>query len=104
MIPLHAVADQAKVEGIAASLESNGWQGAPLVVDGENLLTGVHRYAAAQSLDWVDYEIPTIEISDIFAANGLDWAQMMEEENGDLEYVLRQLPQAVLDKYGIDIH
>lgn len=103
MNPLHPVQDTAKVAQIAESLEANGWQGAPLVCDGENLLTGVHRYAAAQSLDWTSYDIPTIEIAEIFEANGLDWDAMVAEENGETEYVLMQLPQTVLDQYGIDV-
>lgn len=110
MTPLHAVTDPTKVAAIRASLERNGWAGAPLVVDGDQLLTGVHRYAAAKSLDWTDAEIPTVELFDLFAEAGLDmgachaeWGYPTSDESAFVNFV-EMLPLAVRGAYGIDIH
>lgn len=110
MTPLHAVMDPAKVSAIRASLEEDGWVGAPLVVDGDQLLTGVHRYAAAKSLDWRDAEIPTVELADLFAEAGLnmvtchaEWGYPTGDEPAFVNFV-EMLPLAIREVYGIDIH
>jgi hypothetical protein len=111
MIPYHGVQDWNKVRLLSESMNANGWMGAPLVVwDGEYLLTGVHRYAAAQSLGWSDSKIPTIEISAVFAEAGLSWVSLHTEYgsptiegSGLFESLLAELPQVIRSKYGIDI-
>ena len=110
MTPLHSVTDRDKVTAIRASLEQNGWVGAPLVIDGDQLLTGVHRYAAAQSLDWRDAEIPTVELADLFAEAGLDmaachaeWGYPTSDEPAFVNFV-EMLPLAMRVAYGIDLH
>lgn len=104
METLHTVDNREKVEQIKANLERDGWVGAPLVVDGDQLLTGTHRYTAAKELDWVDYDIPMIEISDLFAEHGLDWNAIMDDEDYDLVSALAYLPEDIRNEYGIDIH
>lgn len=110
MRALHEVEDAAKVETLAEAMVADGWVGAPLVVWDDALLTGVHRYAAAMSLDWTDAEVPTIAVEDVFAEAGLDFAAVCAEEmcddsnSADLVYVLNVLPAAVRDAYGIDLH
>lgn len=107
----HEPRDMEKVAELAASMEANGWIGAPLVTFGDDqLLTGAHRYTAAKSLDWSDREIPTIGIEEIFAEAGLDfaaeWAALMDEgmsiDVATVE-VVALLPEAVKAEYGIDI-
>lgn len=92
MNPLHGVTDPAKVSYLAESIALHGWVGPPLVCDGENLLTGVHRYAAWRRLNRPDGELPTVDVADLFAAQGRDWV-----------YVLHTLPDAVIDAFGIDV-
>jgi len=109
MDTLHEVRDGAKVIVLAAHIKRHGWQGAPLVVEGEQLLTGTHRYAACKLIEMPDYEIPTIEIADVFAEAGLDFAAAYEENDyGDwyqsMTYTLGTLPETTRAAYGIDIH
>ena len=109
MITLHEVTDGEKVERIAASIEANGWQGAPLVKWGDVLITGVHRYAAAQELELRDSEIPSIELDEVFAEAGMDIAVAHEEwgcptyAEGMFVEFIRELPETVREKYGIDL-
>lgn len=110
MIPYHEVHDAAKVERLAASIDANGWQGAPLVVvDGEFLITGVHRYAACRKLYIPDNEIPTIELSDVFAEAGIDLDAALSAEGypavGEplFEAVVLDLPHSIREKYGLDL-
>ena len=41
--PFHEVRDIEKLNELVASMQANGWQGMPLVADGEQLITGAHR-------------------------------------------------------------
>ncbi len=101
---LHVAEDEVKVERLMESLERGGWQGAPLVVDGYNLLTGMHRWTAARRLEWQWQDVPVIEVSDVFAEAGMDWAETLEEAGGDLTTALGELPEVIRVKYGIDAH
>lgn len=111
MQPLHSVQDQEKVERLAQNMEEQGWQGAPLVkwdVYGA-LVTGVHRYEAAHAvLGWQDSEIPMIDLAEVFAEDGLDFVDCLNEEDNPyltdarFEYVVNRLSPATREKYGID--
>lgn len=110
METLHSVTDRAKVARIAASIERDGWLDVPLVADGELLLTGVHRYAAWRQLDRPNYELPVIDIRDLFLGAGLDdYDAMLAAEMDGIEYevalpfVLKRLPAPIREKFGIDI-
>ncbi len=109
MIPLHEIRDPAKLQRLIESISAHGWQGAPLVTWDCYLLTGTHRYAACQALGWVDADIPTIDISDVYAEAGLDWDALWHDYDcptmdqwGVVESLLRELPPTVRRKYGID--
>ena len=111
MNTLHQVDDEAKVDALAKAMERDGWQGAPLVTWGEDdLLTGVHRYAAAQR---VGIEVPMIDLEDIFAEAGLDFDALHAEWDApalcsrdwsDVVGLLGELPIASRERYGIDAH
>jgi len=105
MITWHEPENLAKVQALANAMEASGWYGAPLVRWGEDqLLTGAHRYTAAKSIGWPDFEIPTIDIADVFAEDDQDFEALMTEESGDIVYVIRRYLSAEMsDKYGIDI-
>ena len=108
MIPPHEITDPDKVKALVASIEANGWQGPPLVRDGEYLITGTHRYAAAQELGMMDHEIPTIELAQLFEDAGLDIDELHAEydhptiDDPLFDHFLGELPQDILDKYGIE--
>ena len=111
MEPLHEVTDQAKVNALAKAIERDGWQGAPLVADGDQLLTGVHRYAALRQLEWGMAQIDevTIDIRDIFAEADLDFEAevdaVISQYSDPIVAVidtLRLLSHDVRERYGID--
>jgi hypothetical protein len=100
----HQPEDEAKITALIESMEADGWKGAPLVVDGDQLLTGMHRYEATRRLEWRWQDVPVIEIADVFEEAGLDYQAAMQEAGYDLVTALCELPEAVRDEYGIDIH
>lgn len=108
MVAPHEIRDRAYVAELAASIAANGWQGAPLVVWEDFLITGTHRYAACQSLDWTDSEIPTIDLTEVFEEAGMDLLSTHADEDSptvdepSFLYVLQALPVAIREKYGID--
>lgn len=108
MIPPHEITDPDKVKTLVANIEANGWQGPPLVKDGECLITGTHRYAAAQELGWSDYEIPTVELAQLFEDAGLDMIEVHTEygcpgiDDPLFDDFLGELPTEILDQYGIE--
>lgn len=115
LVAPHEVRDQAKKLVIAAHIQRHGWQGAPLVLDGdETLLTGTHRLAAHRLLELPDYQIPTIDIRDIFCEadmwtaddEPMDFDYFCGESYAadDLIYAIAQLPEAIREAYGLDMH
>ena len=112
MVPLHKPEDMDKIVALSASMAQDGWVGAPLVLWDNNgqLITGAHRLAAARSLEWDDYDIPTIDIRDIFEQEGLDFYAVQDEEEADwndfitIINVLHRLSPETRDAYGIDLH
>ena len=109
METLHEVRDPAKVEKLVESIKQNGWQGPPLVAWGDQLITGTHRYAAWRELDRFDYDLPTIELDDVFTEAGLDINEIHAkydyptvDESLFVDFIL-ELPEEILEKYGIDI-
>ena len=114
--PLHEVRDEQHKERLKKSIKENGWEGAPLVVmNEEQLITGSHRYYAVKDLeeegDFMEQDIPTIEIEEVFEEADLDFEEIMEEndypdinfEFGLFVEAIRQLPNNIKEKYGIDL-
>lgn len=109
MRTLHEEKDRAKTERLMKSIQEDGWKGVPLVYDGEQLLTGTHRYLAAQELGWGDSDIPMIELEAVYAEAGLNMKELHEQHESPTidewdEWVrfLSELPESIRDKYGID--
>lgn len=105
LTPWNEVDDAAKLAALVASMEADGWVGTPVVVDGDQAVTGSHRIVAARR---ADIEVPTIDIRDLFADAGLDYDNVVEEYGGDrYEIVVRAdqfLPASIVDQYGLDAH
>lgn len=108
---LHPVTDPGKVEDLIASMREHGWQGPPIVSEGqENAWTGVHRITAAARLwnqEGVEVEVPHIDIGDLCDAYGLDWEVLVDQAEGD-EYeaavtLKSRLPVEVVDYLGFDV-
>ena len=108
--PLHEVRDAEKLAGLMDSMTASGWVGAPVVVDGDWAITGAHRIAAAMRLwnhERIDIPIPRVEISDLCAVYGLDWAAHVED-SGDwyeaIRTIAERLPAVVVEYLGLDAH
>lgn len=106
----HEIRDEALLESLIESMSRDGWVGAPLVGDtiSGQLLTGSHRYVAARE---AGVEAPIIDVRDVFAEADLDYdaliaeiADQFDSEWAMIEIVVRDLPESVCTKYGIDIH
>ena len=105
MIPLHRT-QAAKVEKLTESMIAHGWVGQPIVVDGEQLITGNHRHEAANR---AGVQAEVIDIRYIFSEQELDYDAIMAKEMvyddwyQALQYALKEIPQEVQNEYGIDI-
>lgn len=102
--PVHEVRDTVKYESLVASMEEGGWEGAPLVVDGDQALTGSHRYWAALA---TYTEIPRIQIEDVCDLFDVDWTAHREELPSEYDAYLNiadKLPADVVAYLGLDIH
>jgi hypothetical protein len=111
MITLHEATSQSKIKDLESSLEEKGWIGAPLVLIDDNgyLLTGTHRFIAAQNLGWIDLEIPTIFLEEVFEEDGKDFETTAQEwdyptpGNGVFyQMITSELSEEIREKYGID--
>lgn len=109
----HDAYETDKLAGITASMETNGWTGAPIVAsralhDGgqDRAFTGSHRLVA-----WRDASggapAPCVFIEDIAAQVGIDWDELLEDHQGDdwdaATAVAYAVPAAVREAYGMDI-
>lgn len=105
--PINGV-EAVKVDRIAESLLRDGWVGAPIVVHEGAMVTGSHRYEALRSagLDY-QFDVPTVELADVFAEVDLDLSDAMTDEDSSeawdsgFVFVLRALPVDTIEKYGI---
>src|SRR5260221_14318083 len=77
-IPYHPAYDKEKLHQFVSILqqavdEGRPWPFPPLVVAGEFLLTGSHRYAAAEEVSWESegLSIYVVQLVDLFEAAGL---------------------------------
>src|SRR6266487_5139381 len=85
-IPYHPVNDPEKfhrfVDVLLQALdEERPWPFPPLVAAGEFLITGSHRYAAAEEVGWDDNDLPIdiVQLDDIFLEAGLDFEALHAE-------------------------
>lgn len=102
--PLHDPYDSAKLAALIEDMTENGWRGAPLVVDGEQALTGSHRYWAALET-WID--IPRVDIEDVCDLFGVDWSGHCDEwEDTHDRYIniADKLPAEIVEYLGLDMH
>lgn len=106
MQTVHEERDGGKTQLLIEDMSVNGWQGCPLVADGDQLITGTHRYIAAQALD---IAVPTIQLDELYALAGLNMVALHETHGSptinELAFVdfLSELPTAMIQEYGIDI-
>ncbi|MCX4097729.1 hypothetical protein [Nocardia sp. alder85J] len=102
--PVHDAHDQAKLAALIEDMTENGWQGAPLVVDGEQALTGSHRYWAAIA---TCTEIPRIDVTDLCRLFDVDW-DTHRDEHYEIYDAYRMLPDLfpadVVAYLGLDLH
>jgi hypothetical protein len=110
--PPHAPDEDDKLAELTASMETNGWVGAPLVASRalndagqDRAYTGSHRIVAWNQAGGGN--LPCVFIEDIAKATGLDWDELMEDHRGDdwdaATAVAYAIPADVRDAYGMDI-
>ncbi len=107
--PPHDVQDPDKLATLVADMREHGWRGAPIVVCGDQAMTGSHRYWAVQELagDDIDIIIPRIDIEKVFSLCDLDWAEWRDQHFDDLDAMRtadEALPREVVDYLGLDMH
>jgi hypothetical protein len=106
--PLNGVEDKLKMEQMAAAMRRGEWTWTvPLVRCGDQLLTGSHRYHAAQV---ARVPLETVPVDDVFREAGLDfkttWEANAQPYDGwlsNMDYAVKCLPAALREKYGIDL-
>ena len=113
--PYHETRERDKLNNLIASMSVNGWLGGPIVVDGEQAITGSHRLAAARSVnkrweaneDVQRVEVETVGIDELFTMAGLDFSATSEAAPEGIDYYLwlvNALPYSIREEYGIDLH
>ncbi len=98
----HGVIDVEKLNGLIGSMIGSGWVGSPLVADGDQLLTGSHRYVAAEI---AGVDVPVVDIREIVA----DWDALIEETGYGYEVAVAHvctysIGAAIKSDNGLDIH
>lgn len=107
--PPHDVRDEHKVAHLVASLDTYGWDGPPLLVEGERAVTGAHRIPAVDVLTrrGTSLEVPFLDVAELAADYGIDW-QLLREQYPHLDEAAQQLaellPNEVVATLGMDLH
>jgi hypothetical protein len=111
--PYHGVHDEDKLATLIGNMVLNGWQGAPVVADGDCLITGAHRWHAVREIEKM-YEVGktdtevllhVVDIRDIYP----EFDDLMDEFDnptiGEPLYAqaIDSLPADIRDTYGIDV-
>jgi hypothetical protein len=113
--PLHEPTDPAKVEALLADMTWRGWDGPPIVADGElrdagqdRAFTGAHRLEAWSRArgEWGP-EVPCVYVEDLAGECGADWGELMAKHGNDTYGAATELcgllPEDIRDAYGFDV-
>ncbi|WP_215544872.1 hypothetical protein [Amycolatopsis sp. CA-230715] len=110
----HDVVDRGKLAALMRDMAERGWQGPPLLVDGENAFTGSHRIGAVSGLwntECIEIVIPYVEAAELCAEFDVDWATLVEDNAADFgditdlsQRLAELLPAEVVDYLGMDLH
>ena len=106
LIPYNGADRAEDLAAITASMEENGWQGLPLVIDdrglesGGQLLTGSHRHAAASALG---IDVPLVSVTEIAECAGFDLDAYDDGCGTEWERFFAALPSAILAATGFDL-
>ncbi|EWM19797.1 hypothetical protein KUTG_10101 [Kutzneria sp. 744] len=110
----NSVVDRDKYAALMSDMAERGWQGPPLLVDGENAFTGSHRIAAVSDLwnrERITVEIPYVQVADLCAEFDIDFDALVEDwvaGSGDMldlsDRLTELLPAEVVAYLGMDLH
>jgi len=95
LIPPHEVDDCSKLHELQSNLRSFGWIGPPIIIIGQQALTGTHRIAAAKS-SGISH-IPVIEYNALGSNHTHELPTDPTREN--LKAMLNLLSPIIRDKY-----
>lgn len=99
LLPPHDVDDVQKVQTLGSSLQAEGWIGPPLLVAGNQALTGTHRLAAAKSAGI--RLVPVIGLRTLAGvADGILSANLTREE---IKNIINSLPESIKEQYAASI-
>lgn len=107
--PMHEVTDPAKVLEIAADMAAHGWRGAPLLVDGDDALTGTHRLAAIRHL-WGEQGLEVaalvVTVDEVLDVAGLDRSDLecCDDAYERTQFLAEVLPSEMTVYLGLDAH
>lgn len=104
LTPVHDVQDTAKYDTLVASMETDGWVGAPIVSDGDQAITGSHRYWAALATDTA---VPRITVADLCECFDIDWNALRADHFDTIDAYIAlagELPADVVAYLGMDLH
>ncbi|CRK59100.1 hypothetical protein [Alloactinosynnema sp. L-07] len=99
--PVHHVTDRAKLAVLVTDMDEHGWVGPPLLVDGEQALTGAHRLVAARE---TFTPMPRVDIGELCDALGLKWAELRHPDgdiDANLDIAAEHLPTEIADYLGV---
>lgn len=83
--------DKAKVDKLVESMLANGWQGCPVLVYGDELLTGSHRLAALK------------RIEEMYHNDEIDEANILDEDIAeDVTDIVEENWQKYVEEHGYD--
>lgn len=96
----NGIEDEGKLAELIASMTTDGWIGAPLVADDDQLLTGSHRYVAARA---VGIEAPVIDIRELVP----NWDDLITESPYSSVIAIEdainyEIDEDIRNEYGIE--
>lgn len=93
--PPHEIDNFAKLENLKSSILKSGWRGPPLIVNGDQALTGTHRLAAAKQIGL--RLVPVVELS---VLDESDLTQISANPSrAELKLVISSLPITIRHHY-----
>ena len=95
--PPHEIKDYRKYEKLVKRMKKHGWQGAPLLADNSELLTGSHRFYAAQT---AKIDLVVIDVREIIP----DWDSIEKGDRRSTSYkqaLYDRLTREQIQYYGL---
>jgi hypothetical protein len=103
--PYHDAFESEKLAQLIESMQANGWVGAPLVYFDDHLMTGSHRYRAAELAGLET--IPCVNYSDVFCVDADEVDEIVRNQDNwvvELTYLALDSDPEIAKYLGMDAH